>query len=198
VAQTVVTQFISRIRKWALAKAIKRGELTPPKGMTMWWAAEYHTPAKATIDAGRDSAADREDLKMGLTSMASIYASRGEDYQTAINQRIAESLYIKKQCAAAGIDTTAVQIFSNQPAPTAAVTPPSIPPAQDTTVTPALEAGEATVQLTMAEPEPKPSTETFTMRDDAVYTLTKAEQNMVVSALGIGKYRPKAKPKKRK
>jgi hypothetical protein len=198
VAQTVVTQFISRIRKWALAKAIKRGELTPPRGMTMWWAAEYHTPAKATIDAGRDSAADREDLKMGLTSMASIYASRGEDYQTAINQRIAESLYIQKQCAAAGIDTTAVQIFSNQPAPTAAVTPPSIPPAQDTTVTPALEAGEATVQLTMAEPEPTPSTETFTMRDDAVYTLTKAEQDMVVSALGIGKYRPKAKSKKKK
>jgi hypothetical protein len=202
VAQTVVTQFISRIRKWALAKAIKRGELTPPRGMTMWWAAEYHTPAKATIDAGRDSAADREDLKMGLTSMASIYASRGEDYQTAINQRIAESLYIQKQCAAAGIDTTAVQIFSNQPAPTAAVTPPSIPPAQDTTVTPALEAGEATVHLTVAEPEtapaPTPTTDTFTMRDDAVYTLTKAEQDMVVSALGIGKYRPKAKAKKKK
>ena len=133
---------------------------------------------------------------MGLNSMASIYASRGEDYQTAINQRIAESLYIQKQCAAAGIDTTAVQNFSNQPAPTAAVTPPSIPPAQDTTVTPALEAGEATVHLTMAEPEPAPSTETFTMRDDAVYTLTKAEQDMVVSALGIGKYRTKTKKKK--
>jgi hypothetical protein len=36
------------------------------------------------------------------------------------------------------------------------------------------------------------------MRDDADFTLTKAEQDMVVSALGIGKYRPKAKPKKRK
>ena len=208
VAQTVVTQFISRIRKWALAKAIKRGELTPPRGMTMWWAAEYHTPAKATIDAGRDSAADREDLKMGLTTMASVYASRGEDDQTAINQSIAESVYIKTQCAAAGIDTTAVQIFSNQPAPTVAVTPPSIPPAQDTTVTPALEAGEAVVHLTMAEPEPAtipqpvaesapvPSTETFTMRDDSDFTLTKKEQDMVVSALGIGKYRPKTKKKK--
>jgi hypothetical protein len=202
VAQTVVTQFISRIRKWALAKAIKRGELTPPRGMTMWWAAEYHTPAKATIDAGRDSAADREDLKMGLTSMAQIYASKGQDWQTAVNQKIAESIYIKTQCEAAGIDTTAVQIFTNLPAPTAAVTPPSIPPAQDTTVTPALEAGEATVHLTMAEPEtapaPTPTTDTFTMRDDADFTLTKAEQDMVVSALGIGKYRPKAKPKKKK
>ena len=145
---------------------------------------------------------------MGLTTMASVYASRGEDYQTAINQRIAESVYIKTQCAAAGIDTTAVQIFSNQPAPTVAVTPPSIPPAQDTTVTPALEAGEAVVHLTMAEPEPAtipqpvaesapvPSTETFTMRDDSDFTLTKKEQDMVVSALGIGKYRPKTKKKK--
>jgi hypothetical protein len=34
------------------------------------------------------------------------------------------------------------------------------------------------------------------MRDDADFTLTKAEQEMIVSALGIGKYRPKAKKKK--
>ena len=208
VAQTVIVQFISRVRKWALAKAIKRGDITPPKGVMQWWAAEYHTPAKATIDAGRDSAADREDLKMGLTTMASVYASRGEDYQAAINQRIAESVYIQTQCAAAGIDTTAIQILNNAPVVAPAVNAPSAPAAQETTVTPALEAREVIVNLTMAEPEPvtipqpvadpapAPSTDTYTMRDDADFTLTKAEQEMIVSALGIGKYRPKPKKKK--
>jgi hypothetical protein len=34
------------------------------------------------------------------------------------------------------------------------------------------------------------------MRDDANFTPTKAEQEMVVSALGISKYRPKPKKKK--
>lgn len=208
VAQTVIVQFISRVRKWALAKAIKRGDLTPPKGVMQWWAAEYHTPAKATIDAGRDSAADREDLKMGLTTMASVYASRGEDYQTAINQRIAESVYIQTQCAAAGIETSAIQILNNAPAAAPAINAPSAPSAQEVTTTPALEAREVIVNLTMAEPEPAPipqpvaepapapSTDTYTMRDDPVFTLTKAEQEMIVSALGIGKYRPKPKKKK--
>jgi lambda family phage portal protein len=208
VAQTVIVQFISRVRKWALAKAIKRGDLTPPKGVMQWWAAEYHTPAKATIDAGRDSAADREDLKMGLTTMAQVYAARGEDYQAAINQRISESVYIQTQCAAAGIDTTAIQILNNAPVVAPAVNAPSAPATQETTVTPALEAREVVVHLTMAEPEPAPipqpvtdpapapSTDTYTMRDDADFTLTKAEQEMIVSALGIGKYRPKSKKKK--
>jgi len=208
VAQTVIVQFISRVRKWALAKAIKRGDLTPPKGVMQWWAAEYHTPAKATIDAGRDSAADREDLKMGLTTMAQVYASRGEDYQTAINQRISESVYIQTQCKAAGIETTAIQILNNAPVAAPAINAPSAPATQETTVTPALEAREVVVHLTMAEPEPAPipqpvaesapapSTDTFTMRDDADFTLTKAEQEMIVSALGIGKYRPKTKKRK--
>jgi hypothetical protein len=34
------------------------------------------------------------------------------------------------------------------------------------------------------------------MRDDADFTLTKAEQEMIVSALGIGKYRSKTKKRK--
>jgi hypothetical protein len=34
------------------------------------------------------------------------------------------------------------------------------------------------------------------MRDNADFTLTKAEQEMIVPALGIGKYRPKPKKKK--
>jgi hypothetical protein len=145
---------------------------------------------------------------MGLTTMASVYASRGEDYQAAINQRIAESVYIQTQCAAAGIDTTAIQILNNAPVVAPAVNAPSAPAAQETTVTPALEAREVIVNLTMAEPEPvtipqpvadpapAPSTDTYTMRDDADFTLTKAEQEMIVSALGIGKYRPKPKKKK--
>jgi hypothetical protein len=38
-------------------------------------------------------------------------------------------------------------------------------------------------------------TETFTMRDDADFTLTPKEMNMVVKAIGIGA-RPKTKKRK--
>lgn len=211
VAQAIITQMISRVRLWALAKAIKRGDLTPPKGMTKWWNAVYHTPQRTTIDAGRDSAADREDLKLGIRTLADISAERGDDWQEIVDQKIAEQVYIKNKCLEAGIPVSDIQFIPNNTSTPAAVvndTPLAIAPAQDNTVTPALEAREVVVHLTMAEPEPvtipqpvaesapAPSTDTYTMRDDADFTLTKAEQEMIVSALGIGKYRPKPKKKK--
>jgi len=211
VAQAIITQMISRVRLWALAKAIKRGDLTPPRGMNKWWNAVYHTPQRTTIDAGRDSAADREDLKLGIRTLADISAERGDDWQEIVDQKIAEQVYIKNKCLEAGIPVSDIQFIPNNTSATAAVvndTPPAIAPAQDATVTPALEAKEVIVNLTMAEPEPvtipqavadpapAPSTDTYTMRDDADLTLTKAEQEMIVSALGIGKYRPKPKKKK--
>jgi hypothetical protein len=200
---------ISRVRLWALAKAIKRGDITPPKGMNKWWNAVYHTPQRTTIDAGRDSAADREDLKLGIRTLADISAERGDDWQEIVDQKIAEQVYIKNKCLEAGIPVSDIQFIPNNTSAPAAVvndTPPAIVPAQDATVTPALEAREVIVNLTMAEPEPEsvpvadpapaPSTDTFTMRDEADFTLTQAEQEMIVSALGIGKYRPKPKKKK--
>jgi lambda family phage portal protein len=93
VAQAITSQLVSRVRLWALAKAIKRGDLTPPRGMDRWWTAVYHTPRKTTIDAGRDSMADREDLKMGIRTLADIAAERGDDWQEVLDQRKVEREY---------------------------------------------------------------------------------------------------------
>jgi lambda family phage portal protein len=93
VAQAITSQLVSRVRLWALAKAIKRGDLTPPRGMDRWWTAVYHTPRKTTIDAGRDSMADREDLKMGIRTLADIAAERGDDWQEILDQRKVEREY---------------------------------------------------------------------------------------------------------
>ena len=93
VSQAIITQLVSRVRLWALAKGIKRGDLTPPRGMDRWWSAVYHTPKKTTIDAGRDSAADREDLKMGIRTLADIAAERGDDWQEILDQRKVEREY---------------------------------------------------------------------------------------------------------
>lgn len=93
VAQALTNQLVSRVRLWALAKAIKRGDLTPPRGMDRWWQAVYHAPRKTTIDAGRDSMADREDLKMGIRTLADIASERGDDWQEIIDQRKVEKEY---------------------------------------------------------------------------------------------------------
>jgi capsid protein len=191
ISDAVIEQMLKRVRKWALAKAIKRGDLTPPRGMAMWWEAVYHTPARTTIDAGRDSAADREDLKMGIKTLADISAERGSDWQEIVNQKIAEQIYIKQKAQEAGLTMADVQITGAPAAPTeaVAVTPPAAPLPEDTTVQPQLEEAIEPVKASVQ------STETFTMRDEPDFNLTPKEMNMVVKAIGIG---AKPKTKKRK
>ena len=193
ISQAIITQLVSRVRLWALAKAIKRGDLTQPRGMDRWWQSTFHTPKQTTIDAGRDSAADREDLKLGLTTYADIYAARGEDWQDAIDQKIAEQIYIRQKCDAAGIQVSDVQFIPNQQAP-AAQTPPSEPPAeQPAAQTTAPEMSQPTVTVTMQAPvelkaEPAPTTiltEAFTMKDDPDLELSDKELDMVAKAIGL-------------
>jgi lambda family phage portal protein len=191
ISQTVINQLVSRVRLWALAKAIKRGDLTPPRGMDRWWQAAYHTPRQTTIDAGRDSAADREDLKLGLTTYADIYAARGEDWQDAIDQKIAEQAYIRSKCIAAGIPVSEVQFIPNQPQAQPAVTPPSAAPADEVPAqapAPELSAPAETVTLAAPveiAPQPVTKTETFTMKDDADFNLSSKELDMVAKSLGL-------------
>jgi len=199
ISQTVINQLVSRVRLWALAKAIKRGDLTPPRGMDRWWQAAYHTPRQTTIDAGRDSAADREDLKLGLTTYADIYAARGEDWQNAIDQKIAEQAYIRSKCEAAGIPVSEVQFIPNQPQAQTAVTPPSAAPADEAPAqspTPEFSAPAETVTLTAPveiAPEPVAKTETFTMKDDADFNLSSKELDMVAKSIGLKDKKPRKK-----
>jgi capsid protein len=182
ISQAIITQMVSRVRLWALAKGIKRKDLTVPKGMERWWQAAYHTPKQTTIDAGRDSAAERENLKLGLTTYAQIYAAGGDDWQEAIDQKIAEQKYIRAKCAEAGIPVNEIQFIANQPI---AATPPSEPPADapaPTTETPAPQMEESTEKETMQAPV---LTEAFTMKDNPDFNFSDKELSMVATALGL-------------
>ena len=196
IAQAVITQMVSRVRLWALAKAIKRGDLTPPRGMDRWWQAVYHTPKRTTIDAGRDSAADREDLKLGIQTLASIAAERGYDWQEIVDQRVAEQVYIRQKATEAGVDMTEIQNTGQKQAP--AVTPPSAPPADEPpaqTPTPELSAPTITVNMSapveitepaaVLDPVPATKTEAFTMKDEPDLELSDKELDMVVKAIGL-------------
>jgi lambda family phage portal protein len=204
VSQAIITQLVSRVRLWALAKGIKRGDLTPPRGMDRWWNAVYHTPKRTTIDAGRDSAADREDLKLGIRTLADIAAERGDDWQEIVEQRIAEQVFIRARATEAGVDMAEIQNTGQKPAAPAPVTPPSAPAPADQTEAPDL--GATTVTINMSAPveitEPAAvlnpehateKTETFSMKDDPDLELSDKELDMVAKAVGL-----KTKPAKKK
>ena len=192
ISETMIQQLVARVRLWALAKAIKRGDLTPPRGMDRWWQAVYQTTKRTTIDAGRDSAADREDFKLGIRTLADISAERGKDWQEIVDQRVKEQVYIRQKAAEAGVDLAEIQNTGQKQAP-AAVTPPTAQPAQDQTVQPELAAATVTINMSApievaAEQTPEDGgqkTEAFTMKDDVDFTLSEKEADMVVKALGL-------------
>jgi hypothetical protein len=196
ISQAVITQMVARVRLWALAKAIKRGDLTPPRGMDRWWQAVYHTPKRTTIDAGRDSAADRENLKLGTITLSQIAAEGGYDWQEIVDQRVAEQVYIRQKATEAGVDMSEIQNTGKPAAP--AVTPPSAPPADEPpaqTPTPELSAPTITVNMSapveitepaaVFDPVPATKTEAFTMKDDPDLELSDKELDMVVKAIGL-------------
>lgn len=180
IADTLIEQMLKRVRKWALAKAIKRGDLTPPRGMTLWWEAAYHTPARTTIDAGRDSAADRENLKLGIVTLSQIAGEGGHDWQEIVDQKVAEQVYMRTKAAEAGLQVSDIQFIPQQPKPGAApdaVTPPSAPTPQDATVQPELQAEVVEAPVQRAE--------SFIMADAPDLSLNKAELEMVAKAVGF-------------
>ena len=206
VSQAIITQLVSRVRLWALAKGIKRGDLTPPRGMDRWWNAVYHTPKRTTIDAGRDSAADREDLKLGIRTLADIAAERGDDWQEIVEQRIAEQVFIRARATEAGVDMAEIQNTGQKPAAPAPVTPPSAPAPADQTEAPDLASATVTINMSapveitdpaaVLDPEPAaPKSETFSMKDDPDLELSDKELDMVVKAVGL---KTKAAKKKKK
>lgn len=84
--QQFASMLLDRIWFWVMSVGIKRKDISPaPKNQP--WLVRWQGPAEVSVDAGRDSQADREDLKMGLTTESTIYARQGLDYTEQRNQR---------------------------------------------------------------------------------------------------------------
>jgi hypothetical protein len=74
-----------------IAWGIEFDGLPAPQG---WHRLTFNRPAKATIDAGREAAQDREDQASGLMTRSEHYGSRGRDWQTEIDQIFREEEYV--------------------------------------------------------------------------------------------------------
>lgn len=62
---------------FALGTAVNRGELPPGE----WWAWEFPRPPQMTADKWREYQEDRENLKMGVTTLLDIAARRSQHWQ---------------------------------------------------------------------------------------------------------------------
>lgn len=86
--------------QYVIADAIDRKLLAPqPK----WWKVQCVTPRRVTVDAGRESQQNREDVQMGLKNISTHYAELGEDFGEALEKRAADAKMILEVAEKYGI-----------------------------------------------------------------------------------------------
>jgi capsid protein len=74
---------------------------------------EWRWPAKMSIDAGRDSAANLNEHRQGILSGQQIAAERGYDFFATLEQKAAEAKKVKELAEANGIPETAIQLMTS-------------------------------------------------------------------------------------
>ena len=70
---------LSRIRNWVVAKAAKRGDISPLP--TDWWKHVWRGPAHLTADIAKVSKENREDIKFGTRTPQQDAAENGDDWR---------------------------------------------------------------------------------------------------------------------
>lgn len=97
----LIEQLLNGVWAWVIGDCIARGEL---EANADFWRVEWITPRRVTVDAGRDSNANREDVKVGMKNIADDFGERSMDYEEEL-ERMAEAVALRKEVAARyGID----------------------------------------------------------------------------------------------
>ena len=77
--------------QWRISDGISKGLLPDdPK----WSDVEFSTPSAPSIDNGRDSRNDRDDLRAGLTSFTQLFAKRGLKFEKVLEQKAQNMRFI--------------------------------------------------------------------------------------------------------
>lgn len=108
-----------------LARAMKDGEL-PMCRDPYFWAADWHGPAKITVDYGRSAAANIDLVKAGMLSIPRYLEERAIDWVSEQDRQIQWIKRAREECAKNGIDYA--DFVEATPGAIAAVKPAEPPP----------------------------------------------------------------------
>lgn len=95
---------------------IRTGQIPRPKD-GRWWIFNEQYPAAATIDAGRDAAANDKALANGTSNLRMLYGEMGLSWKPEAKQRLTELAFMKQEGAAMGLEPS--EIFGKNAAPAA-------------------------------------------------------------------------------
>jgi lambda family phage portal protein len=82
-----------------------------------WWKVEWQRPAAASVDYGREAAANLNDVRSGLRTYSEDYSERGLEWKDQLRQRATEAKYLADLSAEFGISADSIATFNPNPAP---------------------------------------------------------------------------------
>jgi capsid protein len=129
VQQMVITQFCIPTYQYIISDGINKGLIRDDRS---WYKCSVITPPSLTVDAGRESANDREDIKMGLMSRSEYYKTHGSEFYKQIDSIAQELAYIRNKEQELGLPYGSIsQTYPNPVTPEqaqpAGTPPPSNP-----------------------------------------------------------------------
>jgi lambda family phage portal protein len=118
----LIDRLCSRVWAHVITTGMQRGFI--PQN-TDWYRVEWQRPAAASVDYGREAAANLNDVRAGLRTYAEDYAERGLEWKDALRQRAIEAKHLDDLAAEFGISPDKIATFSPNPpvAPPAELTP---------------------------------------------------------------------------
>lgn len=85
---------------WVIGNAIAEGKLPAVEG---WTEVNFTTPRRVTVDAGREAAQNREDVKAGLKTLSDHFAELGMDIHEELENRAREMCLVRETAARYGL-----------------------------------------------------------------------------------------------
>ncbi len=92
----LIDRMLRPLWHWVIGLAITEGKLPAAKN---WTEVNFTTPRRITVDSGRESAQNREDVKAGLKTLSDHYAELGMDVHEEIENRAREMVLIRETAA---------------------------------------------------------------------------------------------------
>ena len=124
----LINQFCIPTYQYIISDGIAKGLIRDDRNL---YKCSVITPPSLTVDAGRESANDRVDIKMGLLSRAEYYKTHGTEFYKQIDSIGAELAYIRRKEEELGLPYGSIsQTYPNPLTPEqnqAANPPPSNP-----------------------------------------------------------------------
>jgi capsid protein len=89
----LIRRFLTPVWKFVIGDAITRGEIPLIAG---WWKISVVTPRRVTVDAGRESLQNREDVKAGLKPLSDHFAELGMDFEEEAERRARDIAHLQE------------------------------------------------------------------------------------------------------